>query len=56
MDEVNSTLTQANSFMQQAMLHNKQLMAEAKDYDIMQGYSKKEEIDRRRFRRVEEAA
>jgi len=56
MDEVNSTLTQANSFMQQAMLHNKQLMAEAKDYDIMQGYSKKEEVDRRRFRRVEEAA
>lgn len=51
-----ATLELANRALGQAMIHNLYLKAEAKDYDLMQGYSKKEEVDKRRFRKMEEAA
>lgn len=49
--EFTATQGLANNFLQQAMFHNQYLKAEAKDYDLSQGYSKKEEIDRPRFKR-----
>lgn len=54
--EFMATVELANRALSQAMTHNLYLRAEAKDYSVMQGYSKKEEVDKRRFRKVEEAA
>lgn len=52
--EFDATIPLANNFMQQAMLHNQQLKAEAKGYDIMQNYSKKQEVDKPSY--IREAA
>lgn len=48
--EFQSTIQLADRFMQQALLSNSKLKAEARNYSIMKGYSNKEEIDRKRFR------
>lgn len=53
--EFEGTATLANRAMSQAMYHNRQLRAEAKDYDIMQGYSNKEDEDRPRMIKEEAA-
>lgn len=54
--EFEGTATLANRAMSQAMSHNRQLRAEAKDYDIMQRYSNKEDEDRLRMIKEKEAA
>ena len=54
--EFQSTVQLADRFMQQAMLNNDKLRSEARNYSIMQGYSKKEEISKKRFRREKKAA
>lgn len=53
--EFSQTIPLANNFMSQAMLHNRQLQAEAKNYSIMEGYSQKEEIHKRKFIKEEAA-
>jgi len=52
--EFQSTLPLADNFMQQAMLHNELLRAEAKNYTIMRDYASKEDIDRPRFSKDKE--
>lgn len=55
--EFQQTIPLADNFMQKVMLNNSKLSAEARNYSIMQGFSNKQEKDKKRFRaRTEEAA
>lgn len=54
--EFEASIPMADNLLQMALQHNSVLKAEAKNFSVMDKYSKKEEIDRPRLQKEEEAA